>query len=749
MDLPSGGSVAKLKPKRGWIPPPPKRNNTDFSNVQIKKLTSIRKKFIAEKKIMPDYDQELVFKINTIKNIPAEQFQTQLNRIGLDTLLTKSKNTEWLVITNESKSFQFDEKIIKSSTTTKPDFIDMIETIDDVDITYKLGQLLIKNPLTPIEISNLHVNLTRKENDSNSQKIDSTIKYIRKLAELQGFKVHDELRTENLILLLVECNLELLEKIGMLDLVIMIDRTPEFMLEQTILEGDYVDLDVDPPPSDAPGILVMDTGIIRHPLLEPAIRDGGIVGLSPLNDDLGHGTRVSGNALYGNLESRIHTKTFDAKFWIYSAKILYERIDPPTTKLLHSIVKDSLYTIKKKFPNCRLVNLSVGIPSHIMNQNISQFDFAILIDDLSITYDDVIFVISIGNTDPDLSNFPNYLCSDMVDIKLTDPASSIHALSIGGLQELPDRLIPSNITRLGPGLNDMIKPELVEISGGRYKSTIVLNSDFRQRTFTKGTGTSYSAPIITNYLAELLAKYPNYSRNLIISLLLSSSEYPKPFPESFPQLNNDINKENFLKISNVYGYGRPNLNNALHSDENRVVFKYDGSIPVDHVLYFKIKIPSEFTDVRGKRFISVSLVFDPPIKSTRSDYFGTRMEFHMFRNLPFDTVKNNFDDDNHDTITQSTVDLNYFNNCKIKFTPGSRTRSKTPHQKGIAVLHSGTHLDSSMPLVLVITCKKKWKNIDEQKFAIVVTLKHDEDIGLYDKIRILNNPDKSISRAHA
>jgi len=229
---------------------------------------------------------------------------------------------------------------------------------------------------------------------------------------------------------------------------------------------------------------------------------------------------------------------------------------------------------------------------------------------------------------------------------------------------------------------------------------------------------------------------------LIIALLLSSAKYPENFPTPFPKLNSSINNTSFLTISNVYGYGKPILSQALMSDDNRVVFKHEGSIKPDHVRYFAINIPGDFVTEKGNRMLSVSLVFDPPIRSTRADYFGTRMEFHLFRNRTIEELQEkynelNISEENNDDEEKVPEDLKP---DEIKFKPSSNLRKKTPHQKGITKLSSRYEIDSTHPLTLAVVCQKKWKMPSdfEQNFAVVVTLEHEKEIQLYDKLQVLN-----------
>jgi hypothetical protein len=295
---------------------------------------------------------------------------------------------------------------------------------------------------------------------------------------------------------------------------------------------------------------------------------------------------------------------------------------------------------------------------------------------------------------------------------------------------------------VGPGLNQMIKPELVEIGGGFHKQIVILNPDYKTRLFTLSIGTSFSAPIVSNYLARLMNAFPQYSRNLIKALLISSAKIPLPIPSVFPKLNATIKNPDFLKIANVYGYGKPDFDAAVQSDDNRVVLQYSGSVTVNNVRYFTLNLPEDFVKEKGCREISITLIFDPPV-IPRAEYMGTNMEFHLFRDHTLEEIQNKYnlleiaiDDDEMEGKVPKELRKD-----EIKFKPGINERKKTAHQKGIVTLSTRYKIKHSKPLVLAVICQKRWEKIpddEQQNFAVVVTVNHSKEIGLYNKIRAVN-----------
>ncbi len=172
----------------------------------------------------------------------------------------------------------------------------------------------------------------------------------------------------------------------------------------------------------------------------------------------------------------------------------------------------------------------------------------------------IVFVISTGNyLDFNLNAYPDYFKDGATDnVKIIEPASSALALTVGSiappygpnmrsqsdiLSSPAKTFYPSPFTRVGPGYKGMVKPELVEIGGnvitGRHQPTnniggkiISLNKDFIRegRLFNADFGTSFSAPKVSNCIARLWNKYPDYSTNLIKAIVLSSASIPTERP---------------------------------------------------------------------------------------------------------------------------------------------------------------------------------------------------------------------------
>ena len=256
-------------------------------------------------------------------------------------------------------------------------------------------------------------------------------------------------------------------------------------------------------------------------------------------DDVGHGTMVAGVALYGDIKECVDTKRFHPPVWILSAKVMRAVIDPKDgavhssydeEKLLETQILRALESFTGRYNNARVVNISFGDPALCISGEKQQSMLASFIDELAHEHD-LMFVIAAGNNDiidfPD--KYPHYLCENDGECRIIDPASSIYALTVGSITQdyisyeaegslVPRWGYPSPFTRTGPGLNGMIKPELVE-TGGTIPYTVrthylmetaqtgivVVNPRWMEEgtLLTTDYGTSLSAPKIANYLARL------------------------------------------------------------------------------------------------------------------------------------------------------------------------------------------------------------------------------------------------------
>ena len=295
----------------------------------------------------------------------------------------------------------------------------------------------------------------------------------------------------------------------------------------------------------------------------------------------------------------------------------------------------------------------------------------------------------------------------------------------------------------------MIKPEIVEIGGGFSEEldVITINPNWIQegRLFTLVKGTSFSAPKISNYIAKLINQYPDRSLNLIKALLLSSASIPseKPFPLS--EMSISAGGNNAKNLLNIYGYGKPDLNNAFYSELNRVILLRENTIKLNKIHIYPVYLPDGFIERQGNRSISVTLVFDPPVNKNRVEYLGATFETHLFKNIDIGEVLKLYKSVSIDT--EEDIIPVKIRKHEIKLYPGVSLRKKGVHHKGIKEFKKQPKIDTNQPLVLVVICQNKWIQDEDynQDYAVIVSIEHSERIDLYNQIRLRNKERVTIS----
>ena len=733
------------------------RNVEEFYQTEIKKLGVISDTYKKDKEKFNKYFvPNLIFKINLIgKSVSDESFRDELRRAGIKTISSSpDKLGYWVAFTDDVEFKKFRQKLKTRLSKDNATFIDLIKGIEEIPQEEKLSESMKEKPLVKGKPEYLDVEIWRMESNLLHEFTSGLSDLV---AESHG-EVSDMLVTASFCVLRIKCDVELFSKIIKMREVSYVDRPPQANIE-TKLDADIEDLKVRKSPDKSrSGILIVDSGIRSHPLLANAIADRIVLPSSDGKikegqdiDDVGHGTAVAGIALYGDVNKCVEIKEFDPQVWLYSAKIMYRDDDGNATfdekSLLEHQLKDAVEKTVEKHTRCKIVNISLGNSDRKMMQGQRQFRIASLIDELSSKHSELLFTIAAGNSTYDVDEhelYPHYLM-DNPRVKIIDPATSAHGITVGSISFPQARLkksdSPSPFTRVGPGLREMIKPELVDYGGGYGSDLITVNPSWisEGRLFTLERGTSFSAPKIAHYLARLKDAFPNASRNFLKALLLSSAAIPTERPEPLDKIDLCSSNKELQKVLNIYGYGKPDLDRALYSESNRVLLTHDGEMGLDKVDLFTINLPEEFLAEQGKHIIEVTMAFDPPTNSNRVDYLGVTMEYHLFSNSPVKNIRRLYGQTEIDENAEDIVPEEIKNN-EIKMVPGIRLRKKSVHQKTIKEYCHRPKININKPLVLALVCQKKWHDEEnyKQSYSVIVTLRHSKEIELYNLVRLKN-----------
>jgi len=770
--------------KRGGrrSPRPEREEKGDFAEVQVYNLNEMQSEHQKRKAQLSEYfDPNLIFRIELRSEISEEDLSKFLNRCDIQYISpspAKDGALRYRVSLAEKGDLgKITEKLAQYGQESKnKTFFDVVESFEPIPPEDKIGGRLAERPLVGDEIAYLDVELWRME----TSRLKDVLKGIEKLLNKKGCEVTDHIITHSFCLMRVKIDKDMLNELLSFPEVSCVDRPPcstYFRPSELRLSLSEVDTGSPPDPRD-PAIVVLDSGILSgHPLLKNGVGDA--ISLFPEHDgtdDVGHGTMVAGVALYGDIKKCADTRCFHPPVWILSAKVMRGVKDPETgdivasydeEHLLENQILQALQSFTERYDNVRVVNISFGDPALCISGGKQQSMLASFIDELAHEHG-LMFVIATGNNDemdfPD--KYPHYLYEDGKRCRIVDPASSVYALTVGSITQdyvshkaeailVPYQGYPSPFTRAGPGLNGMIKPELVEVGGmrpynvqtpyymeGAQTGIFVVNPQWMRESslLTTECGTSLSAPKVANYLARLCKRYPSYTSNTIKALLLASARIPDVRPEPLNVNVCGLSTKAAEPIYNIYGFGQPDLACAEGSDFNNVLLFAENEIKIRGVHYYCFYLPDTFVDMQGKREISVTLVYNPPVRRTRMEYMGTRMEFSLYKNTDIKVIA---DRSSEDVFLEPAIDEESEGNedsgkiPEIVLYPKKALRSKSIHQKGTRVYTSAPGIDVTKPLVLEVLCRGKWVDDEnfKQSYSVVVTLRHSARIDLYNQMR--------------
>lgn len=433
------------------------RNKKDFYQTQIKTFQKIKQgQDVLKKRYRKYFDPSLIFKVEVNQKVDEESFRKELRRMGIEVISpSPDKKGFWIVFAEDKTLKEFSRKLKDYSEEKKQyKFFNAIENLMDIPSGEKIGIQLEQYPLGKDEVGYLDVEIWRMEKQKLDDFLDGDKNFtgLKKFIEDKEGRITDRLITNNFCLLRVNGKKALFDEIVSLKEIALIDRPPKPYITVSELNIPIKKLEIGNLPTDnATGILVMDSGIVsNHPLLEKAVGDeksiaargSSKIGEDNPADDVGHGTRVAGIALYGDVKNCIDNKSFNPEVWIFSAKVMFAEKQPngnidavfDKEELLEHQLEKSIRWIAENYPNCKVVNISFGNRNNIIFPGKKQFNLSSLIDELAKELK-IIFVISIGNDyDYDLNQYPDYFLDDTNEnVKIIDPASSALALTVGSI----------------------------------------------------------------------------------------------------------------------------------------------------------------------------------------------------------------------------------------------------------------------------------------------------------------------------
>ena len=586
----------------------------------------------------------------------------------------------------------------------------------------------------------------------------------------------DRVRQHGLSLYRVRCDADQVELLLSHRDVRTVDLPPQYGLERSLIFQDVQGFaPTASPPDDAPGVTVLDSGILTgHPLLSSSIGDAqSFLPGEDAVDENGHGTHVAGLALYGDFEASLKSGQFIPQLRLFSGRIL-DRNKENTTGFVENQVVEAVRYFHENY-GCKVFNLSFGdwnkpyLGGHLKGLSVT-------IDTLSRELD-ILFVVSTGNhqvseESPEglawRDRYPNYLLEERWSV--IEPAPALNALTVGSVSRhdrtfnsqrypndahevpiaKPDQ--PSPFSLRGPSVDGAIKPELVAHGGnwavdsrlnrligknaglGVISTGIGLAPD-QARPFAVDAGTSMAAPQVAHLAATILKEMPDADANLLRALICANAYIPEACKELFPlpKKEKKISKE----LRKVCGYGEVNVDSLSRSLENNVTLWAGARIVNKRYHFYEIPIPEDLLN-KGKRGreISIGLAYTPKVRSTRIKYRATRIDFKLVSARDLDHITKMFNKatnkNEYDAIPEMTGAL-----------VGATVRSKGTVQADtwrFSVITKKSKLVTNRLFLVVTRNDFPWGEAlcdEEERYSLVVCIRdrENEEARLYTQIR--------------
>ncbi|MBP9165139.1 MAG: S8 family peptidase [Leptospiraceae bacterium] len=742
-------------PERRRHPAPPKPYNgnpTEHSSSLKRDIDLIKENLSTEIK---GYDDRLLIKLTIEDNFSPESFESIP---GIQLVSQEDKSIVLLFLTEDALK-EFESRISTFGSTngivTRKELIQATQSFGLWSPKDRIGNTIKREGLPDSEQFILDVELWPQESiRERSHMLDA----FRSFANIEKFQFLDSVNNSSITLVRVKCSRINYETILKYRDVRVVELPPRFSLDYSLFETDIADIS---PPSglndDAPKIAILDSGInASHPLLRTVVGDArNYIDSEGVEDLLGHGTPVSGIALYGDVEESIRSKRFIPYFYILSGKILHEN-NVHDEKFIENQIEKAVREFHSEY-GCKIFNISIGDARRpYYGGRVSSL--TVTLDNLSHELN-VLFIVSAGNLEmSEISEklqhgktYPNYLLEES---NILEPSNSINSITVGSVTKYDrsrvarnnpndpayQRLAPidsvSPFSRVGFGIGGSIKPELMAHGGNqsidhRSKSlnknelgVISLNAKFIEgKLFSENIGTSLSTPYITHLAGRILANSKDYSTTFIKALLVASAEADSI---KIP----DLNSEEKLRLR---GYGKVDEDFLFKSGEDVVVLYSTDKIRNDKNHFYEIPIPEDFFNgKKRKREITVSLAYNSSVRNTRINYRATRISFKFVKGESLEEVIKMFD---KETEKEDYDNIPEYGDKK------NRNISNTIRSKGTVQASTWSFVQPNPAKFYVVVTRNDFSWAEqiakvEEEYSIVIIIKDKEQIEpkLYTKI---------------
>ena len=352
---------------------------------------------------------------------------------------------------------------------------------------------------------------------------------------------------------------------------------------------------------------VLDTGVNNgHQLLQPLLKGDDVLTVRTnwgtndhFSERTGHGTLVAGIVGYGNLENALMSKDkVILTHKICSVKILPPDNQEPTPKeLWGDITTQGIARAEIQNPNENLI-YCMAVTSKEDAENGRPSSWSGALDKLS--YGDGenqrLIIVSAGNIHKE-EEWKNYPDANFVTT-IENPAQSWNVLTVGAYtdkikvndEKFKDYIPVANQGELSPYSTTSliwekiwpIKPDVVFEGGNLIKApdnSIMGHEDLDVLSTSKsfnikpfGTINATSAAVAQSawFAAKIAFEYPDAWPETIRGLIVHSAEWKEAMLKQIKV--REGNRADFNDLLRTFGFGIPNLDNALYSHESAMTF---------------------------------------------------------------------------------------------------------------------------------------------------------------------------------
>lgn len=355
-------------------------------------------------------------------------------------------------------------------------------------------------------------------------------------------------------------------------------------------------------------ICLLDSGVNnRHELIQPFLPDDSCLTVDPSwgvddhDDGSGHGTLMSGIAIYNKLEEALVSgEEVTISHKLCSVKVLPRPSQNGTPKEFWGDVTDQgISRAEIRLPEERIVFcLSVTSKTDVDRGRPSSWSGAIDTTTFGSVDEKRLVIISVGNI-KDTADWGAYPNSNLTN-SIQNPGQAWNALSVGAITEkvlISDAAYNGHMP-LAPigGLSPFsstsftwdrkkwpVKPDVVFDGGNvlkapdgqfieRYEDYGLLSTakDTTRRQFDVINATSAAAGQASWLAAKIMEEYPQAWPETVRALIVHSASWSDEMLDQFHL--NLASKSDVKDLMRIFGYGKPNADKALYTSNRSITY---------------------------------------------------------------------------------------------------------------------------------------------------------------------------------